>query len=240
MCETLTVIADRSTFNDHRQEIENYYKNDKNKNKIFLIIFFDNIEYLFLKKKQVLIYTLLEIINMSNNILFCGTTFNFNLMDLMEKRIRSRFSQKTIYINIEDHEQIINSLQKHVNQLVVKDNNQIKLNKNTITSFFDECILKNSVFVDLIQKLVNLGLGIKEIITKIRYLIMNILIEIKTISEDKDDENINYNFVNKEKKNVFSPKEKLENTIVKVIKQYVEEETRGSYFNLLKSKIIYN
>ena len=52
------------------------------------------------KKKQTLFYTLLEIVNLSSNILFCGITANFNIMDIMEKRVRSRFSQKTIYLTL--------------------------------------------------------------------------------------------------------------------------------------------
>lgn len=97
----------RINFDNRQREIEDYYyqlsRYNKQKDAPFIIIVFENIEHLFLKKKQILIYTLLEIINnqYSSNILFVGLTMNFNLTDLMEKRVRSRFSQKTVFINLE-------------------------------------------------------------------------------------------------------------------------------------------
>ncbi len=75
-----------------------------------IIIYCDYIEHLVHKKKQRLLYTLFELVNKSKNILLIGFTYNYNLMDQMEKRIRSRSSQKTLYINIDNYESVILSL----------------------------------------------------------------------------------------------------------------------------------
>lgn len=112
ICRTLGLNPEKNNFDKAREEIEEYYKEYKkqNSNK-FLIIIFENIENLFFKKKQTLFYTLLEIVNLSSNCLFCGITSNFNIMDLMEKRVRSRFSQKTININLKEEESFFYALE---------------------------------------------------------------------------------------------------------------------------------
>ena len=59
-----------------------------------------------------------EIVNISSNLLFCGTASSSNLIDMMEKRNRSRFSQKTSFIRIK--------LSRKLNKFPQKVDNNIR------------------------------------------------------------------------------------------------------------------
>ena len=195
-----------SGYDNAQRAIEDYYINYPEDEETIFIIYFENIEHLFAKKKQVLIYTILEIVNFSKNLLFCGLTANFNLMDMMEKRNRSRFSQKTICVTIDD---LYDPIPK----------------SKTSLDIFYSYIYEDSFpdFLLLIMKYVDMGLGIKEILTKIKLIFTLILIELNKIDEDT----------------LFILKEDLKMVIQAVVQKFEEEEKLGSYFTLLKSRNIF-
>ena len=252
LCREIGIEVDKTGFDGSRSSIEEYYKrlqkekknsciNKKNsliqENQPLIVIYFENIEYLFVKKKQVLFYTMLEIVNMSCNMLLCGMTSNFNLMDLMEKRIRSRFSQKTIFIRIQDESIIVKVLQEFFNNY----NNSIHLeSKTSLQNFFITFLSTNKInesinnigvksdklnfnIIVLIQKYIFLGSSIKEIITKLKYILTMIMMNINKIQEKEKD--------------IFNNTTDFAEIIDSVITEYVTDEMNGSYFNLLKSKI---
>jgi hypothetical protein len=200
----LGIRDNKNGFAGSQKALEDYFKNENDK---FVIIVFENVEHLFAKKKQVLFYTFLELLNVSNNMLFCGTTFNFNLMDMMEKRIRSRFSQKTMFISINESNDFFAALEN----ILVQFNTLYKV---TEKQFDFSNLLMNLItcerFVIVMNKYIEMGLGIKEIITKLRYILTLVVLEL-----DKG--------------------KGLTNTVQDVLLEYEKEEMTDSYLNLLKS-----
>ncbi len=232
LCKELDIFPSSYNFDNARKEIEAKLKQSKRKNsKELIVIFFDNIEHLLIKKKQILLYTVLEFVWMSNNILFCGLTANCNPTDLMEKRVRSRFSQKTIDIDIADQNNpVLTILEKIIEKKFSGKKNseayallvefyQILLTAN---SDGEESISFN--FLRILDKYCYLSKSIKEIITKIKYILTMILLRINSCLEGK---------LSKQTQNYS-----LNNIISETLISYVEEEMEGSYLNLLKSKII--
>jgi hypothetical protein len=170
---------------------------------------------------------------MSKNILFCGTTANFNLMEMMEKRIRSRFSQKTIFISIDNYECLFKALDKifrysnatnsanNINsKKSKKDVVKISLKPDIKEIFYDE-LLQTELFVKMLTKYIDMGLSIKEIITKIKYILCLISIELSKAN------NVDLGIDNN-----------LGKLIYKVMNDFYNEENKDSYLNLLKSKVI--
>jgi len=210
-----------SGYDNAQRAIEDYYSNYPEDEETIFIIYFENIEHLFAKKKQVLIYTILEIVNFSKNLLFCGLTANFNLMDMMEKRNRSRFSQKTICVTINDFYDLVRGVEKVIEYVSL----ELAPKSKTSLDIFYSYLLEDSFpdFLLLIMKYVDMGLGIKEILTKIKLIFTLILIELNKVDEDT----------------LFILKEDLKIVIHEVVRKYEEEEKLGSYFTLLKSKNIF-
>ena len=134
ICQKLNIEFGKAGFENYQKAIDNYFK--KSNNKELIIIFYENIEFLIKKKKQNLLYTLLEIINASKNLLFIGFTSHYNLTDLMEKRNRSRFSQKTIYPNIKSYEKIFIMIEQILTNFPFQNLNS-KVNSNSITSMIN-------------------------------------------------------------------------------------------------------
>jgi hypothetical protein len=255
LCREIGIEVEKTGFDGSRSAIEDYYKkleikrnnhslNKKNsqtqESDPLIVIYFENIEYLFAKKKQVLFYTILEIVNISSNMLFCGMTSNFNLTDLMEKRIRSRFSQKTIFVRIQDEFIIVEILQDFFNNYTKSIDIE---SKTSLQIFFKTLLTTNKIdesdrdkgatsdklnfnLILLIQKYIYLGSSIKEIITKLKYILTMIMMNINKI-QDKDRDVFNFSNI-------------LAEIIDAVITEYVTEEMNGSYFNLLKSKYSIN
>lgn len=268
---------ERNGFDGAREEIEEYYKNyrKEHQNK-FLVLVFENIEHLFFKKKQTLFYTLLEIVNISSNILFCGITSNFNIMDLMEKRVRSRFSQKTVNFQLKEYELLFFALQdyfysmsdknkmlennpfeedlvgasariskkngnknnnnnvRNLNLMDVVDSEAEKVNLEIFTKstnfmnnqdllrdFYKLFLKEKKNFETLIKDKIEMGCGIKEIITQFKYLLTIFVVKIK----DK---------YGKEKK-LFIDNSEIQAVLDISFKQYFEE-TESSYRNMLCSK----
>jgi hypothetical protein len=219
ICKELDIEIEKSGFDSSHKALENYYKNESQVDK-FVVIYFENIEYLFIKKKQILLYTILEILNISQYILLCGTTNNFNFLELMEKRVRSRFSQKTVFLTLDSYENVFNALDRifrTTNSVTVKKSKKgnAQLQPDIREIFYDN-LLQTEIFVKVITKYIDLGLGIREIITKIKYILTLITLEL----------------------NKFTPKdqESLFQLLIKVLSQYHVEESKDSYLNLLKSK----
>lgn len=284
---------ERNGFDKAREEIEDYYKNYKKDRKTkFLVIIFENIEHLFFKKKQTLFYTLLEIVNISSNLLFCGITSNFNIMDLMEKRVRSRFSQKTININLKEEELFFFALEdifytladknklpennpfidneidnlknpdginenipfnnflnnirnendksksnrnKNRNLMDVLDSDELENkvnseiftkssnffnNQNLLKFFYKEILKKNNELSTLIKNKIEMGCGIKEIVTQLKYLLTIFLIKITDSSKEQ----------------LFISTEDINNNLNQSLAQYFEE-TESTYKNMLMSNI---
>lgn len=240
ICQNLGIDTMKPGFDGYRKSIEDYYKeiaekksqnrnNSSEEEEMFVVIFFDNMDQLFIKKKQILIYTLLEIVNISSNILFCGTAECSNLIDSMEKRNRSRFSQKTSFIRIKNSKRIYETLAK-----LFHENTSIQFTEVSRSSMqiFFELLMTSSdssskkkneeKFVEMIDNYINLGKGVNEILTKIKYMICLITLKL-THNEDRV---------------AINTKEKLSEIILSVLIELEDEELNGAYFTLLKSKII--
>ena len=173
----------------HFDDDDNDYENEK-----LIIIYYENIEYLVLKKKQILLYSLLELINNSNNILLIGLTNHYNLMDSMEKRVRSRFSQKTKNFSIKNSNKIFSGIQYYFTQ-----NNIITKYEQTI--FFYNCLIsnENSLFIILIDRYVKLGYNVIYILTKIKYIISLFNLKLKEYIKKCKENDYNLFTINKEK-----------------------------------------
>jgi hypothetical protein len=200
--------------NFHFDDDDNDYENEK-----LIIIYYENIEYLVLKKKQILLYSLLELINNSNNILLIGLTNHYNLMDSMEKRVRSRFSQKTKNFSIKNSNKIFSGIQYYFTQ-----NNIITNYEQTI--FFYNCLIsnENSLFIILIDRYVKLGYNVIYILTKIKYIISLFNLKLKEYIKQCKENDYNLFTINKEK--IFEFLTEIINEI------YIFDE-QGSYYNLL-------
>jgi hypothetical protein len=149
ICQKLNIEYEKAGFENYQKAIENYFK--KSNNKDLIIIFYENIEFLIKKKKQNLLYTLLEIINASKNLLFIGFTSHYNLTDLMEKRNRSRFSQKTIYPNIKSYEKIYDTIAYIFMKFPFQNvNSNINLTTRNSMNNFSKLIFEIEDFVKLI------------------------------------------------------------------------------------------
>lgn len=167
--------------------LKNCHKKKKNNVKTVYVIFYENIDYLFLKQKQILFYTLLEIVNNSKNIIFCGTTNHYNLTALMEKRIRSRFSQKTFFLDLINKKDIEDTLHYLISPI----------ESNVKTQILYEILKKNCHFNYFLDKCFNFGVPIRELFFNLKVFFSNLLADI-----------------NKEPINIFTIEE-LERTIDK-------------------------
>ena len=200
ICHSLELHT-KAGYDNYKKELDNYFLK-KTKDDSLIVIYCDYIDHLVHKKKQRLLYTLFELVNKSKNILFIGFTYNYNLMDQMEKRIRSRSSQKTMYINIDDYQKVINALEKaftknslldnDANSVDESNNNDIKsvdenYNDNIGRSFY-ECLIneENDEYVFYLQKMVKMGMSIEAILTKIQHHLLLIQIEIDKYRKEKN------------------------------------------------------
>ena len=193
-----------------------------------IVIYCDYIDHLVHKKKQRLLYTLFELINKSKNILLIGFTYNYNLMDQMEKRIRSRASQKTMYINIENFNNVINALEKAFHKNIFNNNDKDEnLNNEEIKEYekcgrdFYDCLIneENEDYIFYLEKLVKLGTSIDGILTKIQNHLLMTKIEI-----DNYQRQHKIDFINKKD---------LTGIIIKLTKKIVENEKKGYTLNML-------
>ena len=110
ICKNLK-IKSVGGYTNYKKSLESFLQNENNKN-TYVVIYLDYIDHLVHKKKQRLLYNLFELTNSSKNLLLIGFTYNYNLMDQMDKRIGSRYSHKTIYISIENYGSVINAIEK--------------------------------------------------------------------------------------------------------------------------------
>jgi hypothetical protein len=234
ICHSLELHT-KAGYDNYKKELDNYFLK-KTKDDSLIVIYCDYIDHLVHKKKQRLLYTLFELVNKSKNILFIGFTYNYNLMDQMEKRIRSRSSQKTMYINIENYKNVINGLEKCFNKKYFLDknegvndeeNNEINSINNeekdtdTIGKKFYECLInvETSEYVNYLAKLVKMGTSIEGILTKIQHHLLLIQIEIGNFHKIKDTNKLN--------------KEDLIKIIQKITRDITENERRGYTYNML-------
>lgn len=223
LCHKLGVSTTRAGFDNLQRALETHFasKTQASDNKEIIVIYYENFEHLMVKRKQILLYTLLELINASTNILFIGFTANYNLVDQMEKRIRSRFSQKTIYITIPDLESVINGVEKlFTKNKITKDSLEIP----TSMDLFFRCLVNEKVgrFIILLQKYIHLGYSIIEILTKIKYIITLTLNDLDSYLKEYKDSNL-------------IEQEKVIDIINGIINDIIEDEDKGSYYNLLKN-----
>jgi hypothetical protein len=157
-------------------------------------------------------------------------------MDQMEKRIRSRSSQKTMYINIDDYQKVINALEKAFtkNSLLDNDansddessiNNEIKsIDENysdNIGRNFYECLIneENDEYIFYLEKMVKMGMSIEAILTKIQHHLLLIGIEIEKYRKEND--------TNKLKK------DDLIYIIKKITNKIINKERTGYTYNML-------
>ena len=125
-------------------------------------------------------------------------------MDQMEKRIRSRSSQKTMYINIDDYEKVLNAVEKAFHKNIFNnkqktDNNKDKYNQEEIQEFekcgeeFYDCLIneESDDYVYYLEKLVKLGTSIDGILTKIQNHLLMIKIGVDNYQKEKKVDFIN-------------------------------------------------
>ena len=234
ICNHLNLSV-KAGYDNYRKALDKFFTK-KTQDDTLIIIYCDYIEHLVQKKKQRLLYTLFELVNKSRNILFIGFTYNYNLMDQMEKRIRSRSSQKTMYINIEDYQKVLNALEKAFtkNSFLDKDtysndesnnNNEIKsIEENysdSIGKNFYDCLIneENGEYIYYLQKMVKMGMSIEAILTKIQHHLLLIQIEIEKYRKEKD--------TNKLKK------DDLIFMIKKITNNIINNERSGYTYNML-------
>ena len=232
-------IKSKAGYDNYKKALDNFFLK-KTQDDTMIIIYCDYIEHLVHKKKQRLLYTLFELLNKSKNILFIGFTYNYNLMDQMEKRIRSRSSQKTMYINIENFDSVINALEKAFkkkslgeensdsqNEENIDSENNINSDKNSseetddIGEKFFRCLISESTYkyVNYIEKLVKMGMSIEGILAKIQHHLLLTQLEIKKFHKTKET-------------NIITGKE-IMNIIMDVTENIIEKERTGYTYNML-------
>ena len=84
ICDKLNVRKPRAGFDNYQKSLFAYFdkaKATKHVDNHIIIIYYENFEHLMAKKKQILLYTLMELINNSHNILLIGFTSHYNLID---------------------------------------------------------------------------------------------------------------------------------------------------------------
>ena len=238
ICNSLN-LKPKAGYDNYKKALDNFFLK-KTQDDTMILIYCDYIEHLVHKKKQRLLYTLFELVNKSKNILFIGFTYNYNLMDQMEKRIRSRSSQKTMYINIENFESVINALEKAFlkKSSVDKDSdneneenndteNNISSDKNSIEDIDDigdkffHCLINedNYGYVNYLQKLVKMGMSIDGILTKIQHHLLLTQLELGR-------------FQNNTKTNKIQSEDLIE-IIKNVTESIVAKERSGYTYNML-------
>ena len=226
ICNNLN-IKTRAGYDNYKKALDNYFLK-KTQDESLIVIYCDYIDHLVHKKKQRLLYTLFELINKSKNILLIGFTYNYNLMDQMEKRIRSRASQKTMYINIDNFQNVINALEKAFHKNIFNNNDKDEnLNNEEIKEYekcgrdFYDCLIneENEDYIFYLEKLVKLGTSIDGILTKIQNHLLMTKIKID-----------NYQ---RQHKTDFINKKDLTGIIIKLTKKIVENEKKGYTLNML-------
>ena len=192
---TYLKIKSAAGYSNYMKTLENYFQNENN---TIVVLYIDYIDNLVHKRKQRLLYNLFELTNSSKNLLLIGFTYNFNLMDQMDKRINSRYSHKTIYISIENFGWVINAIEKTFEKSAsfCNKNNlseeQIKL-IDTYGKLFFKCLINEKMdsYIFYLQKMVNLGLSIEEILNKIKYHLILCKMEIEIFEKETKSETIN-------------------------------------------------
>ena len=188
-------IKSSGGYSNYKKSLELFFQNDNNDT--IVVIYLDYIDHLVHKKKQRLLYNLFELTNASKNLLLIGFTYNYNLMDQMDKRIGSRYSHKTIYINIENFGCVINAIEKTFNQcaLLCNKKNYTEEQLKTIDSYgkiFYKCLIneKMDTYIFYLEKIVNLGLSIEEILNKIKSHLVLCKVEIENYQYNTNEETI--------------------------------------------------
>ena len=154
------------------------------------VIYFENIEILFQKQKQQLFYTILELVSKTKNIFFAGTTRNFNIMESMEKRIRSRFIQRPIDMSTPNLDKIMASIEVLAKEKEEKKRTKIISNSQTSIEIFFSILLEIKPFLKYFKRLYELGYNVTAIMTEIKIVLANFLYEL--INQKK-------NFIEKDK-----------------------------------------
>ena len=218
ICNNLN-IKSRAGYDNYRKALDNFCLK-QTQDESMIIIYCDYIDHLVHKKKQRLLYTLFELINKSRNILLIGFTYNYNLMDQMEKRIRSRSSQKTMYINIDDFQSVLNAVEKSFKNTIFNNDEQNK-DFEKCGKFFYDCLIneESEDYIFYLEKLVKLGTSIDGILTKIQNHLLMTKIEI-----DNYQRQHKIDFINKKD---------LTGIIIKLTKKIVENEKKGYTLNML-------
>ncbi len=137
------------------------------------IILFENIEVLFQKQKQNTFYSLLELVNKSKNILLVGTTQYFNIMELMEKRIRSRFMQRSIEMTTPNLDQILAAVELVAKEKQEKKQSKVVKNSYSSVEIFFNILVENKKFLKLFKRYHEIGHNVTEIISQIRLFLSN-------------------------------------------------------------------
>ena len=222
LCERLNVRKPRAGFDNYQKSLFAHFDSaraTKHDDDHIVVIYYENFEHLMAKKKQILLYTLMELINNSHNILLIGFTSHYNLIDLMEKRIRSRFSQKTVYITVPRLERVFLGFEV-IFRLSAGSFDSLGIASSL--EMFRDCLISDEFpdFVLLIQKYIHNGCSIVEILTKFKYVLTLILAELKAQNENGS---------------AFVTRDDVMQVIAGVVNEVISSEDQGSYYHLLKN-----
>lgn len=224
LCTKLNISPERCGFDNYQKALENFFSKQEDIDSVphLIVIYYENFEHLMMKKKQILLYTLIELINASSNVLLIGFTKNYNLIDQMEKRIRSRFSQKTVFVTVPDITNVVAGV-----ETLIHGNEKAKnaIDAPSSLELFYDCLVsqKTENFIILLNKYINLGCSIVEILTKIKYIIALVLDRLSAFFEEKH------------KKCEFISSNIVIEFVNKILDDIIIAEQQGSYYNLLKN-----
>ena len=103
----------------------------------------------------------------------------------MDKRVRSRFSQKIIFIQVNSFKNFVDALQSFYMRKTILD-----LETSCVRNFI-EILVKNDEFRAYFERIFNLNFSVQEIFIKLKLLLANILYNLQNENE--------YSFVDEEK-----------------------------------------
>lgn len=207
-------------------------KEKRMKNRFF-ILYFQNMDCLLNNSKQTLFYSLLEILSKSYNLLIVGCTYNFNIMNNMEKRVKSRFIYTIIHPSILNIKNIYEIMKIFIFGIKSKNEN-VENNQNNIINVCEEVDCKEN-------KEIHSKMDIDIDTNQISNIKKTINIE-KDIVDNQGKENISENLIVKSNKNQpnsleISPsnsQSQLENSISMEVLYYILLSNKSFYFLLNK------
>lgn len=148
---TLRILKDKlneTEFNSYSDLLNLKYS----KNKTVFIL--ENIDLFTHNNKQLLLYNLFQLTNLTWNVVIIGITNRLDIIDLFEKRVKSRFSSNLCFVPYPDIESSV-SLKKVVETMYksIFVGNNTKTNINMVTQFVRKRLSNESFTLSSIRNL---------------------------------------------------------------------------------------